>query len=662
MIRPIAASFALAMLMGLPSIAADPPAVASPDGRLRLEVGLVDEGGKAVPRYSVAFDGKPVALPSRLGLDLADGTRLGADSIVEGISPREVSEGFDVLGGKRSRVEARGREAVVSLRERGASGRAWEVVLRAYDDGVALRYRLPGGGRVDLVAERTEFRLPTGASAFALPIPRFDTPHEFRYRKAPVADLTAVDPKGGMFGLPMTAEIPGVGWASILDVEVVDYPGLYLGGIGDGAFAARLAPRPDDPKVVARLALPNQTPWRAWMVADRAERLVESDLALKLAAPSKVADTSWIHPGKTTFPWWNGFFERDVPFKMGLNTATAKHYIDFCAEAGIPYHSLDGLDNIAWYGGTIVPYTGADITRGIAGLDFPEVARYAKSKGVKLRLWMHWKGADTHMDRAFPLYREMGIEGVMVDFLDSDHQDMARYVVRLLETAAKNHLTVTIHNAKEPTGLERTYPNLLTTEGVLNLEYDKWDPIGVTPEHELTIPFTRMLAGPLDFHQGSFRAVGVEAFHPRDKDPLVIGTPSRTLASYVIFQNGLPMVADYPSAYRGHPALATLVAIPESWDETRCLAGAVGESIVVARRKGASWWVGAMTDRSPRSVSVPLAFLGPGRYRATIDRDAPSAPAKLDRRTVEVTPGETIVEALAPAGGLLIRLDPIGGP
>ena len=372
------------------------------------------------------------------------------------------------------------------------------------------------------------------------------------------------------------------------------------------------------------------------MIADKVERLVESDLVLNLNAPCALADTSWIRPGKTTFPWWNGFHEDHVSFPMGLNTETAKYYIDFCAEAGIPYHSLDGKENTAWYGGPIVPYEGADITRGVAGLDLREVLRYAATKGVRIRLWMNWRAAEAHMDRAFPLYREWGVEGVMLDFMDRDDQVMINFLRRALETAAANRLTVTLHGVSAPTGLERTYPNLLTNEGVLNLEYDKWDKQGVTPEHELTVPFTRMLAGPLDFHQGSLRGVPLEEFRPRNAAPLVMGTPCRMLASYVVLQNHLPMVADYPSAYRGHPALPVLAAVPTTWDDTRCLTGKVGELIVIARRHGPEWWVGAMGDRKPGEVEIPLSFLGPGRFRAEIYRDDLNTVTRLDRRTESV--------------------------
>ncbi len=639
--------------------------VISPDGRIRAEVTLDGADGRSgLPHYRVSIGGRPVVLPSRLGVDLADGSTLGAGSIIEGVRARTFREAYEQSPGKRRRVLDHGSEAVIALRERAAPGRRWEVIFRAYDDGVAFRYRFPaqeGWSRLEVAAERTGFRLPDDSRAFAMPLDSFTTPHEGRYlKKGPLGEI----PEGRLIGLPLLVELPGTGWAALMEANLTDYPGMYLARDGGAAsLTSRLSPRPGEPGVAVRAALPHDSPWRVVMVAGRVERLVESDLVLNLNAPCAIADTSWIRTGKTTFPWWNGFYEENVPFQMGLNTATAKYYIDFCAGAGIPYHSLDGLDNVAWYGGPIVPYQGAGITQGIDGLDLPEVIRYARSKGVKLRFWMHWKAAEAHMDRAFPLYREWGVEGVMVDFLDRNDQEISTFIRRLLRTAADNRLTVTLHNTAAPTGLERTFPNLLTTEGVLNLEFDKWDPIGVPPAHEVTVPFTRMLAGPLDFHQGSFRGVPVGEFRPRNAAPLVMGTPCRTLASYVVYQNHLPMVADYPSAYRGHPALPVLVKIPTTWDDTRCLKGAVGEYIVVARRSGDEWYIGAMTAQEPRELEVPLDFLGAGRFRAEVYRDDLGSKSRMADRTAEVGAGDILRTPMAPSGGFLIHLSPSGrGP
>ena len=637
-----------------------PIVATSPDGSIRAEISLDTQGGKAsIPQISVSFRGRAVVLPSPLGVDLGDGTRLGGGSVIEGMTSRSFDEKYTQFPGKRSRVVDHGAEVIVKLREVTAPARRWEVIIRAYDDGAAFRYRFPaqeGWARLEISGEQTRFRLPKDAVAYALPLNSFTTSHEARYEKKPV---TAI-PKEWLIGLPLLLELPDTGWMGLAEADLTDYAGLYLArDVAEGTtLVGRLSRLPKEPNVAVRSELPHQSPWRVLMIADKVERLVESDIILNLSTPCALAGTSWIKPGKTTFPWWNGFYEKNVPFKMGLNTATAKYYIDFCAEAGIPYHSLDGLDNVAWYGGTIVPYEGADITRGIDGLDLQEVIRHAKEKGVRLRLWMHWKAAQTHMERAFPLYRAWGIEGVMLDFMDRDDQEMVRFLRRALRTAADNRLTVTLHGVGAPTGLERTYPNLLTSEAVMNLEYDKWDKLGIPPEHEVTVPFTRMLAGPLDFHQGSLRGVALSDFRPRNEAPLVMGTPSRMLASYVVYHNHLPMVADYPSAYRGHPALPVLAAIPTTWDDTRCLAGSVGEYVGSARRHGREWWVGAMNDRNPRELRIPFSFLGGGKFRAEIYSDdlEGNTAHRVSRRAEDVTGQEALSVRLGSAGGCLIRL------
>jgi alpha-glucosidase len=632
--------------------------VSSPDGRVRLDVSLEHSQKAArVPHYRVTFNGRPVVERSALQVDLADGSTLGSDCAIDGSRTRTVQIEFRQYPGKRSKVVDHCSEAVITFRERSKPARAWQLVARAYDDGVAFRYRFPaqpGWQSLELAGERTTFAVPSGASAYALPLNSFTTSHEKLYEKMPIAAVS----ENWLLGIPLLLELPGTGFAAITEANLTDYAGMYLARNGEKTteLISRLSPLPREPNLSVRSKLPHDSPWRVIMVADRVGRLVESDLLLCLNEPCALDDVSWIKSGKTTFPWWNGYYENKVPFKMGLNTDTAKYYIDFCAEAGIPYHSLDGVDNVAWYGGPIVPYEGADITKGIDGLDLPEVLRYAKSKGVRMRFWMHWQAARAHMARAFPLFQQWGVEGVMIDFMDRDDQEMVNFQRRVLRTALDNRLTVTFHGVAKPTGLERTYPNLLTSEGVLNLEYDKWDDHGVSPEHELTVPFTRMLAGPLDFHQGSFRGVTAEQFKPRNEAPLVIGTPCRTLASYVVFQNHLPMVADYPSAYRGHPALPVLAAIPTTWDDTRVLGGSVGEYVVIARRHGDDWWVGAMTNREARELTNSLGFLGKGRFRARIYRDDLTSRNGFSTESRQVGRDGEIKAKLEPAGGVLIHL------
>jgi alpha-glucosidase len=639
-----------------PVAAAAPVVCRSPDGTLAIEVTVSKDGTTdAVPQYRVRGGAADVIGWSRLGVDLADGGSLGGPCEVTGVETRSILDRYTQFPGKRREVVGHASEATVRLRETTKPNRRWEVVLRAYDDGVAFRYRFPaqeGWTELAIAGERTRFALPAGTRTYALPLNGFTTSYEKRYQLRPAAEL----PADWLLGLPLLLERPGGGWAAITEADVDEYAGLYLAPTAAPAtLSARLSPRPKEPNLAVRAPLPHASPWRVVMAADRAGRLIESDLVLNLSKPCALTDTSWIKPGKTTFPWWNGFVLDGVTFQPGLNTATAKHYLDFCAANGIEYHSLDGLDNVAWYGGTIVPYRGADPTKALPDIDLPGVLAYAKSKGVRLRLWMHWGAAEKHMARAFPLYKAWGIEGVMLDFMDRDDQEMNRFVRAAVKLAAENQLTVTLHGCPKPTGLERTYPNLLTSEGVLNLEYNKWDPLGCPPEHQVTVAFTRMLAGPLDFHQGSFRAVAPAAFKPRQKSPLVMGTPCRTLASYVVYQNHLSMVADSPSAYAGHPALPALVKIPATWDDTRVAAEAVGEWVAIARRQGDVWHLGAMTDRKARTLTLPLQFLGPGRYAAELWVDDAQAKHGLSRREATVSATDELTVNVAAAGGAYLK-------
>ena len=638
----------------------------SPSGTLAIEFSLRKNGtSENVPQFRVRNGAVDIIGWSRLGVDLADGEKLGGPCAIGLIKMTQgIRDQYTQFPGKRRKVVGRASETTVHLREKTKPNRRWDIVLRAYDDGVAFRYHFPaqeGWSDLAIADERTEFALPNNARGYMQPLNSFTTSFEKLYQTKLLKDI----PRDSLLGLPLLIECPGRGWTAITEANLTEYAGMYLAHPDkEGVrLTSRLSPLPREPKVAVRASLPHASPWRVLLVADDPGRMIESDLILNLNEPCVLKDISWIKPGKTTFPWWNGFYEENVPFKPGLNTATMKYYIDFCAEVGLPYHSLDGIDNIGWYGCQIIPHKPADPTRAVPAIDMPEVLRHAREKGVRLRLWVHWRDVKEHMQRAFPLYRQWGIEGVMLDFMDRDDQEMLRFLREVLVLAAENHLTVTLHGMSKPTGLERTFPHLLTSEGVLNLEYNKWDKIGCPPDHQVTVAFTRMLAGPLDFHQGSFRGVRVEEFKPRDKAPFMMGTPARTLASYVVYQNHLSMVADYPSAYRGHPGLAMLVRIPTTWDDTRFLTGRVSQYIALARRDGADWYVGVMNGLQARSLDVPLRFLGQGRYRAEVfaDDHEEKTPHQLAQRTEIVTSRDTLQVRLAPAGGYMVRIAPVRG-
>src|SRR5262245_483651 len=637
--------------------------IESPNQNIRIVFGLYESADKkAVPSYSVSYRGQELVRQASMGIDLATGGSLDKNFKVVKVARSQGDKTYTVFPGKTSKARDHYREAVITLEERSTPRRQVDLVFRAYDDGAAFQYRFPAQPALQelvITDEPSTFAFICQPQAYTLQLGKYTTSYDKKYHLIP---LHHVSPEA-LLGLPLLLEFPSKTWVAVTEADLTDYAGMYLAGVSErpGVLISRLSPWPENPQVKVKARLPHVSPWRVLMIADDPGRLIESNLITNLNEPCAIADTSWIKPGKTTFPWWNGYAVGDAGFSGGLNTETMKHYLDFCAEAGIEYHSLDGFENVAWYGGPIVPYQGADITKSLSSIDLDEVRDYARRKGVRLRLWMHWQAAQAHMKTAFPIYERWGIEGVMVDFMDRDDQHMVNFYHDLIRLAARHHLTVTLHGAYKPTGLGRTYPNLLTIEGVLNLEYNKWDEQGVTPEYELTVPFTRMLAGPLDFHQGSFRHVWPGDYKPRNIAPVVMGTRARALASYVIYENHLPMLADYPAAYRNQPGLDFLAQVPTTWDETRVLNGVVGKYLTIARRRGARWYVGSMTDGSQQELTIPLNFLGPGKYIAEIwadDPDAPDQPSKLILRKLEVTSADTIRAALAHAGGHVVRLTP----
>ncbi len=633
----------------------------SPNGAIQLAL-QVDGDGR--PTFDVSCRDLRVA-QGALGLDFVD-----APPIAEGLkivdSHRSSSRGkYEIPVGKAAAAENSYNGVVVELAESQPSHRLLRLEFRAFDDGIAFRYELPKQQSLDKFAlreELTEITFLDDPLAKALPLANFTTSYEAYYETKNVSELKA----GKLFGLPMLLQHPNKVWLAVTEANLTDYAGMYLSPLEAkaGTFAARLSPLPgqSEKKVVG--ATPFSSPWRVLMIADDPGRLIESNLVFNLSEPPAFGDTSWIKPGATTFPWWNHYVLEGVDFEPGVNTATMKRYIDFCAANGIPYHSLDGLD-IAWYGGPIAPNGPTDVTKAAPSIDLPEVLRYAKEKGVRLRLWMHWKALKPQIDEAFATYEKWGIEGVMVDFMDRDDQEMVRFYHEMASKAAKHHLTLTLHGAYKPTGMERTWPNVLTYEAALNQEYNKWQPPGIKgtpPEHNLDIAFVRMLAGPLDYHQGGMRNVLPENYRFRDIAPPVQGTRGHQLAMYVVYQNHLPMLADYPEAYRDQPGFDFLTRVPATWDETRVLHADLGRCLVIARRRGDEWFVGGMAAGKEQELELPLVFLPDGSYEAEIYLDQPSAgPTALDHSKRKLSAKEKLRVSIPASGGFAARLKLLSG-
>lgn len=640
-----------------------PTSVASPSGRVVVEIDVSDGAAS----YRVRFDGHIVIDRSSLGLVLRDAP-LGPLEAVN-IERTTANDRYDLPVGKTSHVREHANVLTLSLREtRGNTPRQIEVEFRACDDGVAFRYRLPKQpalGKLHIIGEDTAFAVPADTRAWALPLPAINSHYEFDYLDLKVEQLAP----GQLIGMPLLLHLSDGPYAAILEAGLTDYAGMALSPDGStkGLLRATLAPKAGTSEVAIGGNTPFATPWRVVLVGDSMQPLIESNLVTSLNGPSRVGDTSWIKPGKVSFLWWNGYVAgldaAGKPVRGGVDTATCVKYVDFAADNGIPYASLDGLD-VAWYGGPLA-YNGQDLTTGHApNLDVQAVLAHAKDRGVRIRLWMDSKALRPQLDKALAAFEQWGVEGIMVDFIEREDQDGVRWIAELAEKAAKHHLTVSLHNVPKPSGLSRTYPNLLTYEAVRNQEWNKfdaWGSKGSRPRHEVTVPFTRMLAGPLDFHSGGFRSVLPRDYVPRDFAPLVMGTRAHQVAMYVVYEDPLPMVVDYPEAYRGQPEFKLLTEIPTTWDETRFLAGNVGQDITIARRRGDVWYVGSMAGDEARSYRLPLTFLGGGRYTVDGFRDGP---AEQPNKTVsepqrELTRDDFLDVRMSPAGGHVVRLRPV---
>jgi alpha-glucosidase len=597
-------------------------------------------------RYAVEFHGKRLIDHSKLGLEIAKQPALGPGMRSTATQSVSVDESYTIPVGKTSTVRDHYNSARTDFED--PSGRKLTIEVRVFDDGVGFRYLVPDQPslkQVRIARENTEFCYTKDATTYPLILEGFQSSWEHDW----------------LIGMPMLAEEPGIGWVAITEADIDNYAGMYLRkGEGRNCVRAELSPRVDNPKVAVETATPFSTPWRVLMIGDEPGRLIESNIVLNLNPPSKIANTSWIRAGKSAWDWWSGEAAPSVSFKTGMNTATMKHYIDFASDSGFPYMLIDA----GWAfdpGSGEYNYTRVDITRVATEVDMPELLRYAKQKNVRLWLWAHWSSVDKYMNQAFPLFEQWGIAGVKIDFMNRDDQQMVDFYHRVVETAAAHHLMIDFHGAYKPDGLRRTYPNLITREGVMGKEYLKWS-ARTTPTHNTTLPFTRMLAGPMDYTPGAFGNSNRENFVARNLMPMGMGTRAHELALFVVFESPFEMVADYPEHYQGQEAFNFVKQVPATWDEVRVLGGRPMENITLGRRSGNDWYVGSLTNWDERTVKVPLSFLGEGKYEAEIYADAPDSATEATHTTFTKQPVDrtTVLDVrMVSGGGNAIWIHPV---
>jgi alpha-glucosidase len=636
----------------------------SPDGRIQVWIQMPAAGSAERPQWSASFRAKPILTACALGLETADAGDLmiGARVLLE--QAGSVDQRVSVPFGKSDHANDRFHEVRYAL-ETARHSRV-DVVFRCYDDAVALRYELPlqpHASSVTITNETTSFPLEGQPTAFVQYLENYTTSHEHNVKSISYGDIQT----GTLLDLPLTFSWPDGTCAAITEASLCRYAGMSLlrpaGKDAHSDLVCQLTPRPDGTKVVR--TLPMKTPWRVVLIGDRPGTLLESETIYCLNDPAAFNDLSWIKPGKLTFPWWNGDVYDGQPGQPILSFEMASKYIDFCARHKIPMHSLTSTENTVtpWYQQTtpgVVPGPDTDVTRPRPGFDLAAIRRYADSKHVRLWTWVHQGALRGRVEEAFTAFEKLGWSGMMVDFFDHDDQESVEFAESILQSAARHHILIHLHGVWKPTGLERTYPNLMNHEGALNLEYLKWS-ARCTPEHNLLMAFTRLIAGPMDYHLGGFRAVPRAQFKPRKVAPDVLGTRCHMLAMYVCFDNPTPMLADYPAAYEGQPGLEFLELVPTWWDETKVLAGQVGELLVTARRKGETWYLGGISAKVPRVLDLPLTFLKPGRYTARIWSDASDAesdPNHLAAETRNLSPDARLTLRLALDGGFVAQLAP----
>jgi alpha-glucosidase len=673
--RPLALGLAAATLLA--TTARAQLQVASPDGRNQVTV-QVREGRLY---YSLTRDGRWLILPSLLGFEFRRAPALRDGLRIADTARQTHDETWTQPWGEVARVRDHHTELALSVVETAAPGRRFTLRVRAFDDGIGFRYEVPeqpGLGAFEISDELTEFALADNARAWWIPSnrPRMDRSEEL-FSPGPVSTLDSIQ-------TPLTMETTdGRTFMVIHEADLVDYARMNLAGprMEGRTLRAALAPWADGVKV--RGHTPFVTPWRTIQVADRVEDLAPSVLGLNLNPPNVLPSTDWIHPMKYVGIWWGmhiGRFTWASRPKHGATTERAKQYIDFAAANGFGGVLVEGW-NVGWDGDWIANRNAFSFTRSYPDYDLPEVARYAKEKGVRLIAHNETSGGienyERQLDSAFTLYQSLGIDavktGYVTDTTAQGHshwsQFMVRHYRRVIETAAKHHIMLDVHEPIHDTGERRTYPNMMTREGARGQEYNAWSGDGGNPpEHETILFFTRLLDGPMDFTPGIFDLLLEKGTgHARTpEEPRVRTTLAKQLALYVVIYSPLQMAADLPQNYEGQPAFQFIKDVAVDWDTTVVLKGTIGDYVIVARKqRGApDWFLGAITDEQARTFDVPLAFLTPGaRYVAEIYADGPGAnwrdnpfPVAISRKDVDA--GSTLHIAMAPGGGQAVRIRP----
>lgn len=540
------------------------------------------------------------------------------------------------------------------------------VIFRAYNDGVAYRIATTFKDSITVVNETAQFNFAKGAHAYApiiLKRPDQDVYHSSFEELYPYESLDSLSKQDYMYSPVLVTTNDNIKVA-ITESDLDDYPGMFIKGTASNILTSSFAPYPLAEKVVEGdypqkvvteradyIAKTNGTrsfPWRVMLIAREDKELPTNDLVYRLAAPTKITDASWIRPGKCTDEWITDINLFNVPFKSGINTATYKYYIDFVKRFGFDRIMMDaGWSNTK------------DLFKINPDLDMDAIAAYAKQQGIKLSMWTLAMTLNQQLDSALKQFQKWGVDFIMTDFIDRDDQPAVNFHTRIAQACADAKIMIMFHGSYPPKGFNRTWPNCITKEAVLGSEYNAWSD-KPTATHNVTIPFTRMLAGPLDYEPGLLDNATPQQFKPIWGKVMSQTTRCQQLAMFVVYDNPLQIFSGNPSQGSMEPAFMQLLgSIPSTWDTTIITDAAIARFIITARRHGNDWFIAGITDSTARDIQLDLSFLGAGNYAATICKDGINANRNAMDYTIEektLTVNDNLQIHMAPAGGFFVRL------
>jgi alpha-glucosidase len=619
--------------------------VKSPDGIIDVTITNND-----TLVYSVSYNGRAIINPSHLGFEFKDELAMTGNFTIVDQSVKNINESWiPVVKSKHAEIANNYNELQVTLKEKSGLMRQLEFFVRVYNDGAAFRFKLLRSAKVgdrQITKELTTFTIPGDPKAWIVEYGGYSSSNESEFIEHPLSYMT----EKSVAGMPMLMDYGNNCWVAITEAKIENYAAFYIGTNGtSGQLTTKLVPIPGEPESGVKVRFSDEvyTPWRVLMIGETPGTLIESEIIQNLNDPCAIQDPSWIKPGMSAWDnWWSGEVKMEMP--------VIKQYIDLASSMGWPYMLVDWQ----WYGK--FNSSEADITKWASQIDIPEIIDYARSKNVKIIVWLYSSDVNRNSayKKAFPLYEKWGVAGIKIDFMDRDDQQMVNWYHDIIKCAAENHLMVDFHGAYKPDGIIRTWPNMITREGVMGNEYYKFSN-KMSPEHNVKLAFTRMLAGQMDYTPGAFLNVTKEQY--KNQTPAVVwNTRSAELSKFVIYESPLTVVCDHPDNILNQPGSDFLKIVPTTWDDIKFISGYPGDYVAIAKRSGDKWFVGVMNNSIGKTVELNLSFLPSGTWEAETWSDSKNSdkePKELKKAVVAIKSPGTFKVTMAKDGGFVAVLN-----